>query len=82
MSVRGAEALCDTGWHRRAGCARLIERLFNYKSSILHVVFASAGAVNNNAETSQVTVNIEGVTLHMTDYDIYLLNVSPGSASS
>ena len=48
----GVGALCDTGWQRRAGCARLIERLFNYKSSILHVVFASAGAVNNNAETS------------------------------
>ena len=51
MSVRG-EALRNTGWHRRAGCARLIERLFNYKSSILYVVFDGAGAVNNNAETS------------------------------
>ena len=51
MSVRG-EALRDTGWHRRAGCARLIEQAFNYKSSILHVVFDGAGAVNNNAETS------------------------------
>jgi len=33
-------------------CARLIERLFNYKSSILHIVFDGAGVVNNNAETS------------------------------
>ena len=48
----GAEALLDTSWHRRAGCARLIEQAFNYKSSILHVVFTGAGAVNNNAETS------------------------------
>jgi hypothetical protein len=47
-----AEALRDTGWHRRAGCARLIEQAFNYKPSILYVVFDGAGAVNNNAETS------------------------------
>jgi len=51
VSVMG-EALRDTGWHRRAGCARLIEQAFNYKPSILHVVFAGAGAVNNSAETS------------------------------
>jgi hypothetical protein len=52
VSVRGAEALSDTGWHRRAGCARLIEQAFNYKSSILHVVFDGASTVNNNAKTS------------------------------
>ena len=78
MSVRG-EALCNTGWHRRAGCARLIERLFNYKPSILYVVFDGAGAVNNNAEAGQVTVNIDGVTLHMMDYGIFLLNDTQNS---